>query len=79
MDDKDFFPFLYDIGSRLYKIREDEGLSRGALQQKTKIHKNTIMRYENGEASPTLRILVVIADALGYEVHVRFVKKEETP
>ena len=78
MDDKDYQRFLYAIGTMLYRAREEAGLSRFALQQKTGIHKNTIARYENGVASPTLRVLVVIAHALGYEVHVSFAKKEET-
>jgi transcriptional regulator with XRE-family HTH domain len=54
-------------------------MSRGELQQKTKIHRNTIARYENGDASPTLKILAVLADALGYELKVNFVKREVTP
>ena len=76
MTAKDLNRFLYAVGTGLYRIREDAGMSRAALQQKTKIHKNTILRYENGAASPTLRIIAVLADALGYEVRVSFVKKE---
>lgn len=73
---RDMDQFLYAVGILLYRARVEAGLSREALQQKTKIHKNTIARYENGDASPTLKILVVLADALGYELRVSFVRKE---
>ena len=74
---RDIDQFLYSVGILLYRARVDAGLSREALQQKTKIHKNTIAGYENGVASPTLKILAVLADALGYELRVSFVRKED--
>ena len=69
-------PF-HDISTSLFRAREAAGISRETLQMKSGVHRNTIARYENGEAIPTLRTLVVLADALGYEVRVRFVRKED--
>ena len=74
---RDMDQFLYSVGILLYRARVEAGMSREALQQKTKIHKNTIARYENGEASPTLKIMVVLAEALGYELRVSFARKED--
>ena len=77
MDDKEFQRLLNTVGKSLYRIREDADVSRERLQQKTGIHRNTIFNYENGAASPTLRIIAVLADALGYKVSIGFSKKEE--
>lgn len=67
---------IRSLGTVLYQIREAAGMSRETLQMKSGIHRNTIASYENGKAIPTLRTLVVLADALGYEIKVRFVRKE---
>lgn len=76
-NEKDLSAFLYNIGMQLYRAREEAGMSRSELQEKTEIGRNTISRYENGTASPTLRILAVMAEALGCEVRVDLVKKED--
>ena len=77
MDDKEFRRLLTHVGMSLYRIREDADVSRERLQQKSGIHRNTIVNYENGAASPTLRVIAVLADALGYKVNIGFSKKEE--
>jgi transcriptional regulator with XRE-family HTH domain len=64
------------IGAALFRAREAAGISREGLQMKAGVHRNTIARYENGEAIPTLKTLIVLADALGYELRVSFVRKE---
>jgi transcriptional regulator with XRE-family HTH domain len=77
MDQKEINRFLGEVGLDLWRIRDAAGLSRQQLKKKSKVGTNTILRYENGTASPTLRIVAVIADALGYETRIQFVKKEE--
>ena len=77
MDDKEFQRLLNTVGKSLYRIREDADVSREQLQQKSGIHRNTIANYENGAASPTLRVIAVLADAMGYKVNIGFSKKEE--
>lgn len=71
--------FLCSLGAALYRIREDAGISRETLQMKSGIHRNTIARYENGEASPTLKTLIMLTNALGYEVTVSFTERKVTP
>lgn len=75
----DTYRFLRSIGAALYRIREDAGISRETLQMKSGIHRNTIARYENGEANPNLKTLIMLTNALGYEVTVSFAKRKVTP
>lgn len=77
MNNAEFDRYINDIGIRLFRIREDAGISRNQLQKKTGIHHNTIMNYENGVASPTLRLLAAIADGIGYDIRVEFVKRSK--
>ena len=47
------------------KLRERAGLSRFALAVKVGVTERTIIRWENGEQSPTMTIAERIADVLG--------------
>lgn len=71
--------FFRSIGAALQRIRESAGISRETLQMKSGIHRNTIARYENGEANPNLKTLIMLTNALGYEVTVSFAKRKVTP
>lgn len=68
--------FLRPLGAALYRARDSAGISRETLQLKSGIHRNTIARYENGEGGLNMKTLIVLADALGYEVRVSFRRKE---
>lgn len=71
--------FLCSLGAALQRIRESAGISRETLQMRSGIHRNTIARYENGEANPNLKTLIMLTNALGYEVTVSFAKRKVTP
>lgn len=71
--------FFRSIGAALQRIRESAGISRETLQMKSGIHRNTIARYENGEANPNLKTLIMLTNALGYEVKVSFAKRKVAP
>lgn len=71
--------FLCFLGAALQRIRESAGISRENLQMKSGIHRNTIARYENGEANPNLKTLIMLTNALGYEVTASFRKRKVTP
>lgn len=71
--------FFSSLGAALQRIRESAGISRETLQMKSGIHRNTIARYENGEANPNLKTLIMLTNALGYEVTVSFAKRKVTP
>lgn len=71
--------FFRSLGAALQRIRESAGISRETLQMKSGVHRNTIARYENGEANPNLKTLIMLTNALGYEVTVSFAKRKVTP
>lgn len=71
--------FFRSIGAALQRIRESAGISRETLQMKSGIHRNTIARYENGEANPNLKTLIMLTNALGYEVTVSFKERKVRP
>lgn len=74
---KDTNHFIRSLGFALFRAREAAGMSRETLQMKSGIHRNTIARYENGDAIPTLKTLIVLAGSLGYELKVSFARKKE--
>ena len=67
------------LGAALQRIRESAGISRETLQMRPGIHRNTITRYEKGEANPNLKTLIMLTNALGYEVTVSFTERKVTP
>lgn len=71
--------FFRSLGAALQRIRESAGISRETLQMRSGIHRNTIARYESGEANPNLKTLIMLTNALGYEVKVSFAKRKVTP
>ena len=60
-----------DFGARLKQLREKHGLSQAEFARMVGIHKSHLVRYEQGQSSPTAekiialcRVLHVTADAL---------------
>ena len=49
----------------LKKLRDDSKLTQDQLAEMVGFHKNNIVRYESGEASPRFVHLMQIIDALG--------------
>lgn len=52
------------FGQEFKKVREERGLSQGAVARKLKIDKSYISRLENGQINPTLSSIYKIAHAL---------------
>lgn len=71
--------FFRSLGAALQRIRESAGISRETLQMRSGIHRNTIARYENGEANPNLKTLIMLTNAMGYGVTVSFKERKVTP
>src|SRR5438132_1379817 len=72
---------LTDFAARLKQLREKRGLSQADLAQAVGIHKSHLIRYEQGQISPTAEkivglclVLHVTADAL-----LRGDRKDEEP
>lgn len=56
--------FCRELGSELRRIREEAGLSRLQLEQRSGIHRNSIERYEAGADVPIMTF-VRLAVAMG--------------
>jgi len=56
------------FGARLKQLREGAGLTIRALADKTGTHYTTIGKLETDERSVSLRLAVVLAEALGVNV-----------
>lgn len=55
---------MYDLGSRLKKIRNERGLSQRALAERINKSAGTISSYETNIQVPPTEVLVSIAQAL---------------
>lgn len=64
------------VGDQLRRLREKEGVSQRQLADKVGFGKSLIGWFEFGARNLPLTKLVKIAQALGYEVEIRFKKKQ---
>jgi transcriptional regulator with XRE-family HTH domain len=53
----------------LYECRKEAGFTQRDLQDKSGIHRNSIVRYENGSAPP-VDVFELLLDICGYELKV---------
>ena len=53
------------LGYRVQELRENAGLSRERLAERTGLHANTIGLIERGESNPSFLVLVALAKGLG--------------
>ena len=67
----------FDIGDRLRKAREHRKLSQLKFGEAISVHRNTIVRYENGEAEPGRNLLIMWALATG--VSLKWLETGEAP
>lgn len=56
------------FGERLKELREDFNLTQDQLAEKIGINRSTISAYENNAISPTLEILVKLADTFNVSI-----------
>jgi transcriptional regulator with XRE-family HTH domain len=60
----DFGDYVRTVGDNIRLHRENKGLTRKDLEDKTKITQQHIGRIERGETNPTLEVLFLLSDAL---------------
>jgi len=65
------------FGDTIRRRRKALGLSQEALSFKAGLHRNYISDIERGLKSPSLRVIVKLADALGLEVSTLLRMAEE--
>jgi DNA-binding XRE family transcriptional regulator len=74
MDDVKFKRVAYTIR----EIRLSKKLTQQMLAVKAGIPRSVVSRIESGKRNVTLKTLMNIADSMGEEVEIRFVKKQKT-
>lgn len=65
------------VGRQVKALREEAGLTQEALAALVSTRQSGIARLEADRDLPSTRLLVRIAEALGHEVRIVFVRKEE--
>jgi ribosome-binding protein aMBF1 (putative translation factor) len=69
----------YEIVKQLILARRKEKLSQRDLAAQLGVSPSAIGRIESAEHSPRLETVVDIADALGYRLDVKLIRKKSTP
>lgn len=60
----DFKDYMRDIGDNIRLYRENKGLTRRELYERTNITSQHLGRIERGETNPTMEVLYQISEAL---------------
>lgn len=67
------------VAALVRRARTDAGLTQAALAQATSIAQPNISDYESGKRSPTVRTLVTLVQACGFELTLRPVADHAAP
>lgn len=66
---------IKEIGRRLRKARKDLNLSTVQVEQESGLHRNTILRIENGQHSAQIHTLLTLLDV--YELPLSYLDPTE--
>lgn len=64
-----------NIGELIKSVRKQKGYTQKQLAEKAGVSNNSLIRYENGETSPSMQTLQLISNALGVDLLAEY-KKE---
>jgi transcriptional regulator with XRE-family HTH domain len=59
--------YIKAFGANLKKLRESKKLTQEALAFKSELARSQVIRFEQGERSPTLSTILALAKGLGME------------
>lgn len=59
--------YIKAFGKNLKKLREAKGITQEALAFKSEIARSQVIRFEQGERSPTLSTILALAEGLQVE------------
>lgn len=68
---------LVSLGKRIQSVREKQGLTQEALEEKTGVNTKYISAIERGQKNVTVKTLAKIAAGLNVEVYELFLLSEE--
>ena len=60
---------MRDIGKNIKTARLNQGLTQDQLAEKIHTTRQTVSNYETGKSNPDLDMLIIIAQALGCDIH----------
>jgi transcriptional regulator with XRE-family HTH domain len=69
-------PYLLALGEAIRQVRLSRAISQEQLGLETGIHRNYVGGIERGERSPTVAVILKLADALEVQPSSLFVKAE---
>ena len=58
-------------------LRKERGITQQEIADRTGIKRTNVARIESGKNAPTIEVLVKLAAALGMELEIRLVEREE--
>ena len=61
-----------ELGAKLTKAREREGITQNELAQKVNIYQGDISKIERGTANPSVRTLQRLAEGMGMRLKIEF-------
>ena len=70
--------FAMDVSRFVFVARSRSGFTQSKLARKIKTKQPAIARLENGDVSPTIRMLAKIATACGGELKIKFLPPNNT-
>lgn len=63
-----------DINVMVKEAREKAGISQSELARRMEVHQSSVVRMEKGDHAPAISTLEKVAEALGLELVVKFIK-----
>lgn len=63
------------LGDQIARLRENEGWTQADLAERAGVHINTVNNIENNRTAK-LESIVLLAEALGYDMRVSFIKSK---
>lgn len=63
------------ISRELNALLKAAGLTRAELARKMRVKKSAVTQKLSAESNPSVKSLVGLAEAVGYDVEIRFIKR----
>lgn len=70
---------LIEIGKTIRGVRERQGVSQADLAEEIDMYRENYIRIEKGRVNLTVESMMRIAEGLGLDLSVRFLRKKRRP
>ena len=65
-----------ELMNQFVKLRKEKNITQQILAERTGIARPNIARMENGTYNPTVDMLVRMADGIGMQVEIKWIRRE---